>query len=111
MSTDFMSRPAAIFMVLLAMAALLLPAARGSVPYARATREAGFVVGLDALLAALPDDALEARLNATVLSRSAELSAAVVTIRSTDDPGRLTATEGVLYAEPNQRLTAASAGP
>jgi len=114
MSTDFMSRPAALLIALLALTVSLLPAPAGLMrrpPAQASSRGAEVIVGLDASLTGLPDEALEVRLRASVMSRSLPLNAAVVSL--TEDTAeaveRLEKIAGVLYAEPNQRLAAASA--
>ena len=114
MSTDFMSRPAALLIALLALTVSLLPATAGWMrrpPAQVSTRASEVIVGLDGSLNALSDEALEARLSAVVMSRSLALNAAVVspTEDTAEVVGRLENIEGVLYAEPNRRLTGTSA--
>ena len=114
MSTDFMSRPAAIVIALLALTVSLLPAPDGWLrrpPVQASSRPSEVIVGLDGWLNALPDEAIEEQLGERIASRSLSLNAAVIT--PSDDAAeavaRLENVDGVLYAEPNRRLEASGA--
>src|SRR5688572_22105537 len=107
MSTDFMSRPAAMLISVLALIVSFAPAPDGWIrrpPVQASSRSSEVILGVDASLNALSDEALEDRLGVSIASRSLPLSAVVVS--PTEDTagviGRLQDIEGVLYAEPNR---------
>jgi len=114
MSTDFMSRPAALLISVLVLIVSFAPAPDGWIrrpPAQASSRPSEVILGLDATLNSLSDEALERRLGVAIASRSLALSAVVVSL--TEDragaAARLQDIEGVLYAEPNRRLTATAA--
>src|SRR5688572_9668275 len=114
MSTDFMSRPAALLLTLLTLVVSLAPAPDGWIrrpPAQASSRSSEVILGLDPSLNALSDQALEDRLGVSIASRSLALNAVVVSLPEdiAGAIGRLQNIEGVLYAEPNRRLAAAAA--
>jgi subtilisin family serine protease len=109
-----MSRPAALLLTLFALTISFAPAPDGWVrrpPAQGSSRSAEVIVGLDASLGALTDEALEDLLGMPVASRLPELNAAVVSPGdgAAEAVADIEKIEGVLYAEPNRRLTAAAA--
>ena len=114
MSTDFMSRPAALLISVLALIVSFSPAPDGWIrrpPAQASSRSSEVILGLDPSLNALSDQALEHRLGVAIASRSLALNAVVVSLPEdiAGAIGRLQNIEGVLYAEPNRRLAAAAA--